>query len=63
MKVHSTLKKRPIVLLQILLCMGVLSTSDNQVNAITLRSLAHAGVDSSLMQRIFEEGAEENLDQ
>jgi hypothetical protein len=31
MKVHSSLQKRPLVLLEILVCMGVLSHTNNQV--------------------------------
>ena len=37
MKVHSSLRKRPLVLLQLLICMGVL-TNDKSVNAIQIKN-------------------------
>lgn len=44
MKVHSSLRKRPLVLIEILVCMGVLSHSSNQANAIHLNQLAAQGL-------------------
>ena len=45
MKVHSSLQKRPLVLFELLFCMGVLSSSTNyQANAIQLNHLATQGI-------------------
>jgi hypothetical protein len=45
MKVHSSLQKRPLVLFELLVCMGVLSSSTNyQANAIQLNHLATQGI-------------------
>jgi hypothetical protein len=40
MKVHSSLKKRPMVLFELLVCMGVLSYTNSSANAIHLTQLA-----------------------
>lgn len=47
MKVHSSLKKRPMVLFELLVCMGVLSYTDSSANAIHLNQLASQGLYSA----------------
>lgn len=56
MKVHTSLRKRPLVLLQLLICMGVLS-NDKSVNAIQIknRSLNTVYSDLSMYGAAYQE--------